>query len=241
MSLRRRTRELSRRMTAHLNDAQDIENTIQQNYGRRATRQMPYHRNRLRSTKIKADELVIKVEERENAVESRIARLEIAFERNRQASETQMRATRSQLNRTQHELKSTQSELLELKTDLHTGQTAYNFERDLACYIYPRGTVPTYDRQIFTNLMTWLWKNRTTREGRKANNRWNALKREFGWSYRHKSVFHEMLDCRREAAHPRPVDHRLPISERFARNDKKKYVEDIRKMTVRLNELIRKR
>ena len=54
--------------------------------------------------------------------------------------ESYMEEMRIQLNHTQNKLELTQSqqtELMKMKSDLHTGQTAYNFEKDLACYIYP--------------------------------------------------------------------------------------------------------
>ena len=54
--------------------------------------------------------------------------------------ESYMEEMRIQLNHTQNKLELTESrqtELMKMKSDLHTGQTSHNFEKDLACYIYP--------------------------------------------------------------------------------------------------------
>ena len=62
--------------------------------------------------------------------------------------ESCMGEMRTQLNHTQDKLELTQSqqtELMKMKSDLHTGQTSHNFEKDLACYIYPPGMFSTYD------------------------------------------------------------------------------------------------
>ena len=63
-------------------------------------------------------------------------------------------------------LTETQFELWQMKEALHTGQTAYNFEKDLAAYIYPPGTSITHGR-IFSTLMDWLRENRVTPQGRR--------------------------------------------------------------------------
>ena len=222
MLVQRRASEISRRMTSHLNDAERIEIATRQRYGGRAVRQMPEFRYELRGTKRKADELVLEAGRRESDISCRMARLEQTVQQN----QNQMQAMRRQIN-----------ELMEMKTDLHTGQTAYNFERNLASHIYPPGTARTYDRRIFSNLMKWLHDNKNTRDGREANKRWNALVIEFGWSDRHKSAFFKMLKCRREAAHPHPVDPTLSISQRFNDNERE-LVEVICKMTDKLNNLL---
>ena len=239
MSVQGRASEISRRMGTHLNDAERIETATRQRYGGRAVRQMPSFKYQLRGTKRKADDLVVEAERREIAVSLRMARLEQAVEQNH----NQMQAMQRQINETENELALTQSkqiELMEMKSNLHTGQIAYNFERDLASHIYPPGRVRTYrDRHIFSNLMKWLQDNQHTREGREANKKWNALRREFGWDDKsgHELVFFKMLECRRDAAHPNPIDPTLSISDRFYDNEKK-LVEDIRNMADKLSNLL---
>ena len=246
MSLRRRTTELSQRMQTHLYQAQGIENTTLEDHvdDFRAARLIRPHRRKLGHTKEKVDTLGTQLRQRENSVSARITRLEQTVQKNRENNELQtqvMLAMQEQLNETRNELaltKSKQIELMKMKTDLHIGQTTYNFERDLASYIYPRGAAPTYDRQIFTNLMTWLWVNRKTQAGREANKKWTALKTQFGWSYKHRKVFFDMLECRRKAAHPQPPNLGLSIPERF-NVDERRLIEVIRRMGTKLKKLLR--
>jgi hypothetical protein len=130
-----------------------------------------------------------------------------------------------------------QEEFREMKAALHTGQTAYNFEKDLAAYIYPLGTYVRHGR-IFSNLMNWLEANRNTPEGREGNRKWKDLKRQFGWSdYTHRAVFLKMVQCRQPYAHPHAphVNYALPTSGNFSRIEARR-VEDIRRMTVWLSE-----
>ena len=146
MSLRRSARLLTGRMETHLNQAEDLENTIRQNDRPRAARQIRSFKYALRQTKRTAADMETEVEYRETVVSLRIARLEQTVDENRQMSQIQMEAMQRQLNDTQDQLALTQSkqmELMEMKENLHMGQTAYNFERFLARYIYPPDIVYT--------------------------------------------------------------------------------------------------
>lgn len=160
----------------------------------------------LRITESKAEDLRLEAERESQSVSRRLRYLETGME-----------------------------ELMKMKTDLHMGQVACNFERDLACYIYPRGTPRTYDdRRIFSNLMKWLQENKKNPNGQEPNKRWDDLVNEFGWTDRHKSVFLKMVGWRNQAAHPRFVDLGLPIADRFE-VDERSLAEGILKMAVELH------
>ena len=235
MSLRRSARVLTDRMEAHLDQAEHIENTIQRNDRPTAARQIRSFKCELRNTKRKAADMETEVEYRDTVVSLRIARLEETVE----MSQIRMEAMQRQLNKTQDQLALTQSkqmELMEMKANLHMGQTAYNFERFLARYIYPPDIVYTKDR-IFSNLMVWLQKNQRTRRGREANKRWEDLKQKFKWSPEHEAVFFKMLACRMADAHPRPVDFKLSIPDEFNANERP-LVDVIRNMTIKLDDLV---
>ena len=221
MSLRRSARVLTGRMETHLNKAEDIENTIRRNDRPRAVRQIRSFKNDLRQTKRKAVDMETEVEFREAVVSLRIARLEQTVDEDRHMSQIRMEAMQRQLNDTQ---------------DLHMGQTAYNFERFLARYIYPPDIVYTKDK-IFSNLMVWLQKNQRTRRGRAANKRWEDLKQKFKWSPEHEAVFFKMVACRMADAHPRPVDFKLSIPDEFKANERP-LVDVIRNMTIKLDDLV---
>ncbi len=121
---------------------------------------------------------------------------------------------------------------------LETGQIAFDFEKDVATYIYPEGT-RIGSRQIFTNMKKWLEKNRHTRKGNEANTKWNELQREFAWSNKHEQVFFKLLEHRRVIAHP--VVDREAVQSRFPddfTDQEKTCIEDIIAMIERVNELM---
>ena len=128
----------------------------------------------LKITQKKAHKMITVVQERDADITHRFTRLESC-----------MGEMQNKLDLTQSQL----TELMKMKSDLHTGQTAYSFEYDLAYYIYPPGKFSTYDRRIFSNLMKWLRENGDTPEGEEANKRWNDLVDEFGWTNKHEPVF----------------------------------------------------
>ncbi len=136
------------------------------------------------------------------------------------------------------QLKATQNELNEMKSDLETGQIAFDFEKDVAKYIYPEGK-KLGSRQIFTNMKKWLEKNKDTTDGHEANTKWTDLQREFSWSDEHEGVFLKLLKHRRIIAHP--VVDREAIQLRFPddfTDQEKKCIKDIIAMTERVNELM---
>lgn len=81
---------LTGRMETHLNQAEDIENTIRRNDRPSAARQIRSFKYDLGQTKRKADDMEREVEYREAAVSLRIARLEQTVDENRQMSQIQM-------------------------------------------------------------------------------------------------------------------------------------------------------
>ena len=187
----------------------------------------------LKKPQQKADEIISEVERKETEVSDRIARLEETV----RAEQQSRRKFQNQVEQMQEQLNETQSDLLKIKGDLHTGQTAYSFEKHLAAYLYPPETPVTHGR-IFTTLMKWLKTHRFTHEGREANKKWEKLKEEFGWSSdkQQTAVFFKMIKCREEYAHPE-VNFALPIPEIFTSSEKK-CVQVIRNMTIKLNEQV---
>jgi hypothetical protein len=201
-------------MVTHITHTESIKRIMEEKHGRQAMQdtKITALKQNLQGTKRKADEMTMEAEKTENDISERIAHLE----------------------QSKQEFK---TELMKIKTALHIGQTAYNLEEDLATYIYPPGTARTHDK-VFTTLMKWLQEKRDTPEGREGNKKWAQLQLqcEFQWSTRHKDVFFKMLKSRINPAHPE-VDYELPIPGNFTRHEKK-CLEDIRKMTIRLNKLV---
>ncbi|CAB4024975.1 Hypothetical predicted protein [Paramuricea clavata] len=222
--------EIRNGIQTHIKKTENIEKIIERKHGRTEMQEtsIPSLKYDLRRSKRKADEMITEVKRMKTEETDRITRLEQHVEQTKEGFKTEMAVMRNQLT-------DTQNELMEMKTALHTGQTAYNFEKDLATYIYPPGTSITFGR-IFSTMMKWLQDNKDTPEGREGNKKWNALKRKFKWSNKHEQVFFKMLKCRRKPAHPK-VDYKLPIPDNFSK-DEERYVEDIRKMTIRVNELV---
>ena len=217
--LRSRSMEISGRVDTHIHHVRDIETIMRLRHGNRRTRETTISLlgQNLRRTKRKADAMTAEVETAETNISGQLAHLQETV----QGLQTQMTKIHDH----------TKSQKIEAA--LHTGQTAYNFEKDLAAYIYPPGKAITYGH-TFTNLMDWLRKNRKTREGMKGNKKWRTFKKKFGWSHRHKAVFLKMVKCRLTYAHPAPIDFTLPIPGDFSSGEKE-HVEDIRKMAKWLN------
>ena len=123
----------------------------------------------------------------------------------------------------------------EMENALQTGQIALQFEKDLAKYIYPHDKKFSSSK-IFTNMKKWLDEKRDTQHGRKANERWNALKDEFAWSSEHEEVFFELLKFRQTFAHP-PLDQNVSqfsIPDCFT-DKEKKCIEVINKLIKRVS------
>ena len=198
-----------------------FEINMEEKFGQEAMKETapPRLQEDLKKTQEKADEMIRDVKRTETKVSARIAHLE----------ET-LANMQNQLNETQSDVR----DLRNMKADLHTGQTAYEFENYLCTYIYPPGTIATHD-QKFTRLMKWLKENKETPEGREGNIKWKELTDKYGWTdATHIPVFFQMLRCTTPHAHP-TVDFSVPlISENFNTSEKKKYVEDIRMMTAEL-------
>ena len=228
-----RAMEIHKSLGNHVKDAEKIEKEVQQRYPEFEIEQttIPVLKQGLKKTTKKADEMKSEVKKQENEVSVRIASLEETV----RAEQQSRQKFQNQVEKMQEQLNETQCDLLKMKGDLHTGQTAYNFEKHLAAHIYPPGTPVTHGR-IFTTLMKWLKANKHTREGRDASRRWEELKKEFGWSNdkQQTAVFFKMLKCREEYAHPE-VNFALPISKNFT-DSEKKCVQVIRNMTIKLNE-----
>ena len=132
----------------------------------------------------------------------------------------------------------TKRRLARTENHLHTGQIAYEFEKDLVTYIYPDGK-KFGSRRIFTNMKEWLENKKHTPQGSRANEKWHAVMREFSWSHGHEVVFRKLLESRIKFAHPTVnldvAESRIPDS--FT-DQEKKCIEDIISITKRVNELM---
>lgn len=147
---------------------------------------------------------------------------------------TQLTLTQSKLN----DQEQTKRKLKELETTLHTGQIAFDFEKDLATYIYPHDK-KFGSRKIFTNMKKWLEDKKDTVQGREANDKWDSLKDEFSWSDKHERVFFKLLDSRKKSAHPK-VDRdaiQSQIPDDF-NDEEKKCINDIMNIIEIVNELM---
>ena len=134
----------------------------------------------------------------------------------------------------------TKNELSRLVNSLHTGQIAFDFEKDLAKYIYPDGK-KFGSRKIFTEMKKWLESKKDTRQGKEAKKKWNALEKEFSWSTEHENVFFKLLESRKTSAHP-IVDWNLArsrIPDNFTEQERK-CIDDIIAITKHVNELMAK-
>ena len=147
-------------------------------------------------------------------------------------------ATQNRLREALNDHEQTKTKLKEIESTLHTGQIAFDFEKDLATYIYPHDK-KFGSRKVFTNMKKWLEDKKDTVQGREASEKWDSLKDEFSWSIEHERVFFKLLEFRKKGAHPE-VDRdaiQSQIPEDF--NDKeKKCIKDIINITERVNELM---
>ena len=130
----------------------------------------------------------------------------------------------------------TQRELDKLKNSLQTGQLAFDFEKDLATYIYPEGK-KFGSRKIFTTMKKWLEDKRGTQLGYAANKKWDDLKNDFSWSDEHEKVFFKLLKYRRKFAHPVRDANEMQIPDDFT-DEEKRCIQMISDMIERVNELM---
>ena len=120
---------------------------------------------------------------------------------NLEITRNELTDTLNKLTKTQNDHELMKNKLKEIEDALKTGQIAFNFEEDLATYIYPHDK-KFGSRKIFTNMKRWLEEKKNTPQGQEANEKWNALKREFSWTSEHERVFFKLLDFRKVYAHP---------------------------------------
>ena len=133
-------------------------------------------------------------------------------------------------------LSAVQADLDELKNSLRTGQLSFDFEKDLATYIYPEGK-KIGSRKIFSAMKSWLKKKKHTSQGQASNKKWNDLKTQFSWSEKHEQVFFKLLEYRREFAHPVRDADEFQIPDDFT-NEEKMCIRTINNMIERVNELM---
>ena len=147
-------------------------------------------------------------------------------------------ATQNRLWEALNDHEQTKTKLKEIESTLHTGQIAFDFEKDLATYIYPHDK-KFGSRKVFTNMKKWLEDKKDTVQGCEASEKWDSLKDEFSWSIEHERIFFKLLEFRKKGAHPE-VDRNAiqsQVPEDF--NDKeKKCIKDIINITERVNELM---
>ena len=133
-------------------------------------------------------------------------------------------------------LSAVQTELGTLKNSLQTGQLSFDFEKDLATYIYPEGK-KIGSRKIFTTMKKWLEDKRGTQGGDAANKKWDDLKKEFSWSDEHEKVFFKLLEYRKKFAHPARDGAEMQIPDDFT-DEEKRYIQTINDMIERINKLM---
>ncbi|XP_028414853.1 uncharacterized protein LOC114537937 [Dendronephthya gigantea] len=130
------------------------------------------------------------------------------------------------------------TELEKQNYSLQTGQIAFDFEKDLAIYIYPNGK-KYGSRKIFTSMKNWLEMKKETPQGREANKKWNDLKKKFSWSEEHEKVFFKLLEFRRVFAHPQVDREAIQTQIPGDFNDEeKKRIRDMLGMNKKVNELM---
>ena len=133
------------------------------------------------------------------------------------------------------QLAATQSEVTKLKSALHARQFAYDFENDLAKYIYP-ATKIYGSRQIFTKMRQWVNKKDDNPERREAKAKWEDLKRDCSWSDEYNEVFGELVKSGIKIAHPE-VDSTTALTSRTELE--KRCIEAMIRMTDKVNELMK--
>ena len=136
---------------------------------------------------------------------------------------------------TETQLTATQTELTELKSALNTRQIAYDFENDLAKYIYP--VSEKYgSRQLFTKMRQWVNDNEDTPERLEARAKWEDLKRDCSWLDEYNEVFDELVKSGVKIAHPN-VDITTALTSRCELE--KSCIEAMIRMTDKVNELMK--
>ena len=194
--------------------------------------------------KARLEEKIRMHEENESLFHRKIAELEgVIFKQDERIKkiEEDVQGLGTQLTLAQSRLddqEQTKTKLKELESTLHIGQLAFDFEKDLATYIYPHDK-KFGSRKIFTNMKKWLEDKKDTIQGREANEKWDSLKDEFSWSSEHEEVFFKLLEFRKKSAHPK-VD-RDAIQSQIPGNfndEEKKCINDIMNIIERVNELM---
>ena len=150
--------------------------------------------------------------------------------------EEQLRQKDKEMTQLNEKVQRHESKFKEIESALQTGQIAFEFEKELAKYIYPHDKKFSR-RKIFTSMKKWLEDKKHTKQGREANERWNSLKNEFSWSSKHEEVFFKLLEFRRPFAHPDKNVARPPIPDCFT-DEEKICIEVIDRMIERLSELL---
>ena len=133
------------------------------------------------------------------------------------------------------QLTATQTELTKFKSALHARQFAYDFENDLAKYIYP-ATEKYGSRQIFTKMRQWVNKEEDTPERREAKAKWDDLKRDCSWSDEYNEVFDELVKSGNTIAHPE-VDSTTAVTSRS--DLEKRCIEAMKRLSDKVNELMK--
>ena len=128
------------------------------------------------------------------------------------ATQSELAATRSDLAKKQSEraaaqtafVAGTDTKMTELESSLHTGQIAYNFENDLAKYIYPASMIYG-SRKIFTTMKQWLDHKQDTPKWQEVNAKWTSVKEQGMWLDEYDDVFVKLVKSRIKIAHPKII------------------------------------
>ena len=121
--------------------------------------------------KARLEEKIRMLEGNESLFHRKIAELEgVIFKQDKRIKklEEDVQGLGTQLTLAQSRLddqEQTKTKLKELESTLHIGQLAFDFEKDLATYIYPHDK-KFGSRKIFTNMKKWLEDKKDTIQGR---------------------------------------------------------------------------
>ena len=143
---------------------------------------------------------------------------------------------KTQLDATQTQLAATQSKMTKLESALHTRQMAYDFENDLAKYIYPP-TEKYGSRQIFKKMRRWVNKEEDTPGRSEAKAKWEDLKTKCSWLDEYNEVFDELVKSGIKIAHPAKVDSATALTSRSELE--KGCIEAMMRMIETVNELMK--
>ena len=162
------------------------------------------------------------------------------------ATQSELAATRSDLAKKQSELAAAQTALAagtdtkmtELESALHTGQIAYNFENDLAKYIYPASII--YGSQkIFTTMKQWLDHKQDSPEWQEANAKWISLKEQGMWMDEYDDIFVKFVKSRIKIAHPKIKRNAVQLETRP--EPEKRCIEAMLRITKLVNVRMKER